>query len=293
MSSPKDKSNKPRLEANQRFDPNMLICVLCNADYKWKQNRFHPGHCPKCEAVIANLRKKYPLTHNATQDFVDRVMEVDIPGMGKCSSRTGAGSTKIEEPALSGEGMTTEENKVIGSRDTKGKPPRHFFYVEGLSVLLDQGGVKGKMISSIVKRVDSIINSLSEGTFKVAEIQIKEILEDLQILYENEYLTKRSALIADSSYVVRVGAVKYGHTNYRKGLPFSCCISSFMGHFISYCLGEKDNTEKGPNGEILHVGPNLQYCAANMLILLGYVGNKEVIEKCNDIPDMFKEPLYK
>ena len=183
-----------------------------------------------------------------------------------------------------------EETK-IGSRDTKSKPPRHYFYSEGLIEYFSvEGGLTAE--SNMIVAIDELVDSLRDDKTKKAIDSCKDIIECLAAEYSSTDTKKH--LLSDVSYVTELGALKYGHSNYRKGLKFSCCISSFMGHYLKHATGVKDNTEYGPDGQVLLTADNLLFCAANILILLGYLNNTEIINKCNDIPDMFnKEPLYK
>lgn len=166
----------------------------------------------------------------------------------------------------------------IGTRDYKHKPPRHYFY-ESIKSVVKQKGYSDILIEYIL----DLMTELREHKFSFAKTIIKDwIWPFLSDQYPGNYL-------AEISNVVKLGADKYGHENYKKGMLFSLCISSFMGHLEHY-----DENPQEPNKEIVnkldYYNDHRLHMGANMLILLHYLEtfDEEKLERFNDIPNMYE-----
>lgn len=265
MSSPLDKTRKIT-------DKRIKHCKICGNDY-------HPSKsevsqlCGLCKAVTDKFkesRKEHsePNPHIGS-DFDDWYNE-DI--------ETGQDYDFIKERMKERDKAVTVQLDQLepvteGKRDTSGKPPRHYFYEEGLIELTAREG-KG-MAAQVIGQVGFLEEALRDGDIEHAKHTIVVIL-----LAYLRYMYAGKNLLSDTSYVVKMGAEKYGHTNYKKGMKFSYCISSFMGHLLKHAQGEDLDEESGYN--------HLLHCAANMLMLLGYLTDEDLIERFNDIPEMFK-----
>ena len=177
--------------------------------------------------------------------------------------------------------MTDKTWNANGTREIGGKPPRHYFYPEGLLVYLYHTAPVDYML--ILSKVDYIITLLS-GTSQKERPQeytlksLSSILTRLRELYSSKYPGKE--LLSEMSYVVKMGADKYSYKGYQKGMEYSLFISSFMGHFLK-SLTEENDQESGL--------PHLLHCGANILILMGYVNTKGIKSEFNDIPKMFEK----
>lgn len=177
--------------------------------------------------------------------------------------------------------MTDKTWNANGTREIGGKPPRHYFYPEGLLVYLYHTAPLDYML--IIGKVDYIITLLSGAHQKERPREqllksLSSILTWLRGLYASKYPNKE--LLSEMSYVVKMGADKYSHKGYQKGMEYSLCISSFMGHFLK-SLTEENDQESGLS-HLLHAG-------ANILILMGYINTKGIESEFNDIPKMFEK----
>lgn len=202
-----------------------------------------------CDSKICNLCRSAVINVNKNKNVV-------IP------------EAVLDEYMEASQEIQGEEYLESGKRDSSHKPPRHFFYTKGVSAYLIEAQAHDH--AAIVEYVDELIDKLNTYP-EIAHFFVSGIITKLREMYDG-------FLISDVSYVVEMGARKYGHSNYTKGMNFSLCISSFMGHLLKHALLEENDEESGHN--------HLLHCAANMLMLLGYLSDKEMVKRFNDIPRM-------
>lgn len=176
--------------------------------------------------------------------------------------------------------MTNEKVwNVNGTREIGGKPPRHYFYPEGLLAYLYRiASIRHSLIVSRIDNILTLLNNKNTGSTAETLVQLTDILTDLREFYAEANPGKE--LLSEMSYVVKMGADKYSHKGYQAGMDYSLCISSFMGHFLK-SLTEENDQESGLS-HLLHAG-------ANILILMGYINTKGIKSEFNDIPRMFEK----
>lgn len=269
-------------------DHRIKHCTICQNDYHPSKSQTHT-YCTLCAKVIETFHKAKEkqlkeLDQTMSKDEITKAAlsitnsstNHKVKCCGKCPGISLQSETHPynplelrEVPDIDLDSLTTIELDLPdeGKRDTSGKPPRHYFYEEGLCALLPQ------LHGEACERICWLLEALNNRDIKEAKNSIRYALDSIKELYDGPNL------LSDVSYVVKMGAEKYGHANYKKGMKFSYCISSFMGHLLKHAQGQELDEESGYN--------HLLHCAANMLMLLGYLTDKDLIERFNDIPEMY------
>ena len=176
--------------------------------------------------------------------------------------------------------MTNEKVwNINDTREIRGKPPRQYFYTEGLMAYLCRTtSISHSLIVSRIDDILTLLNIKTPGSSAKTLVQLIDIITDLRELYSSKYHGKE--LLSEMSYVVKMDADKYSYKGYQVGMDYSLCISSFMGHFLK-SLTEENDQESGL--------PHLLHCGANILILMGYINTKGIESEFNDIPKMFEK----
>lgn len=295
MSAPRDKQRKTT-------DRRIKHCKICGNDYHPSKSQL-VDLCALCTAAtekfkttdaykeFQELSKKdhssdYKANPHIGSDFDDWYQEDIETGQDedynlikeRLQQRNQA--IPVDLAALFKEGIDKHEKtmnelkqheQTEGNRDVSGKPPRHYFYTEGLQEYLRI--LEKPAHANLVNNIEQLLKELKDNaSLEPARNQVAWILIDIKMLYGPK-------LLQDVSYVVKMGAEKYGHSNYKKGMRFSYCISSFMGHLLSHAQGQELDDESGHN--------HLLHCVANMLLLLGYLTDGNLVERFNDIHEMF------
>lgn len=260
MSRPDGKYNNKRVNGSKAEDPRIKQCTICENDYHPYKSQDHT-YCNLCYRTT-ELFKAAALEE--TQEAYKKVTEKHKPTLDALSQYETDEEWNVEA-------YMEASRKIQGEayRDVEGKPPRHYYYSPAIQELLIEADEHDA--ATCVRILDTLLLSLQEDT-GIAHWHIKTILNTLTDMYGPE-------LVIDVSYVVKMGAVKYGHSNYRNGMRFSLCISSFMGHLLKHSLLGQEKDEESGYSHLLH-------CAANMMMLLGYVEDPDIVDKYNDIKDM-------
>ena len=146
-----------------------------------------------------------------------------------------------------------------GKRDDSGKADARYFFLKEYVTLVDS---KYESMATLIEKIGLYLRQ-DKSPFLVISLLHTEIFKHIDF----------TEAVAGVCRVSKLGAVKYGIYNYRKGLTTSRIYNALCRHFIKYFQDNMDE-ESGEN--------HMYHILSNVYMLVANLKNNDMVEESNE-----------